>query len=247
MENKPDSEPLEPIEEMFDPKIESQVKRLEQVIEVKRKANLTREEQETLSKGGRPTVLETPGMVEDYIRIYQLSSVGCYTAKQIVDYFWQKDQRVISRSLVSKACKWCRDEWPVLSQREYLVDAENVFKTRIREYTGIIETAKLGEPVFKLSGEPLLDKDGKQAMKVEKERVDRLMRDRTMLEKGLMELRGQLQNNQTIINNTAILGDAHVEMVKKLTLFEIMDEEDRSKYLEIFDKYGKIEPEEPTS
>lgn len=188
-------------------------------------------------------MMDKPALMMDYLRIYQLTSVGCYTPSQIVDYF-AKEKKDMSEQKVRDACKWVRDKWPVLSQREYLVDAENVLKTRIREYTTMIEVAKKGEPMMRHDG-PVLNKEGEQVMKVDKDRVDRLMRDRSNLEKNLMELRGQLHTNMININNTAILGDAHVEMVKKLTLFEIMEDQDKQVYLEIFDKYGKIEPEQP--
>lgn len=195
------------------------------------------------NKGGRPKAEDLPDLMVDYLRIYQLTSVGCYTPSQIVDYFG-KEGKKISESKVLYACKWCREKWPILTQREYLVDSENVFSTRIREYTTMIEIAKKGEPIYALNGEPLLDAAGNERIRVDKDRIDRLMRDRTALEKSLMELRGQLKVNSMVIQNTNILGDAHIEMVKKLTLFEIMAEDDKEKYLEIFDKYGKIEPEE---
>lgn len=222
-----------------------EVDRIEEVISTAEEI-IQAEAVKTKHAGGAPSVMMRPELLADYMRIHHLTSVGNYMPNQIVEYF-AKEGKIISTDKVRYACKWVRDRWPILEEREKLVDAENVVMTRIREYTTMIEKAKIGEPVFRLDGEPLLDKMGNQVMKVDKEFVRVTMKDRAVQERLLMELRGSLRNAQTVITNTAILGDAHMEMTKKLTLFEIMEEPDRLKYLEIFDKYGKIEPEEAPS
>lgn len=190
-------------------------------------------------RGGRPSVIMDKELLNDYLRIYHLSSVGQYLPEQIIEHF-AKEGKSISESKVYYACNWCREKWTILSTREYLVDAENITKARIREYSTMIEVAKRGEPQFKLNGEPLIDALGNQVMLQDKDHVKSLMRDRTAQERTLFQLRGLLDRAQTVIQNTAFLGDAHIEMVKKLSLFEIMEEPDKQKYIEIFHKYGKL-------
>lgn len=187
---------------------------------------------------GRKSVMEKPELLREYIRIYQLRVVGHYLPVQIVEQF-AKEGKEISESKVDYACNWCRSKWQILSTKEYLVDAENMLSARIREYTTMIEKAKKGEAIFMLNGLPLLDKEGNQMIRIDKEGLRSLMRDRSVIERTLLDIRGLSIRAQTIIANTAVIGDAHIEMHKKLSLFEVMEEPDKQRYLEIFDKYGK--------
>lgn len=187
---------------------------------------------------GRKVVMETPELLREYLRIYQLRVVGHYLPLQIVEQF-EKEGKKISESKVDYVCNWCRDRWHILSVKEALVDAENMLEARIREYTSMIEKAKKGEPLLLLDGKPAVDALGEQIMKIDKEGIRSMMRDRSGVERTLLDVRGLSVRAQTVIANTTIIGDAHIEMHKKLSLFEVMEEQDKQRYLEIFDKYGK--------
>jgi len=183
---------------------------------------------------GRPTIAEDINLQIEYMNLHFLR-VG--TGLTIAETAKVKG---VSVSKVKKASEWVRDNFVTTSPTEYFADAEVLLNGRIKEITLEMAETKKGEPALDDMGKPYL-LDGKPIVKWDKKHYRYLMGRRESYEKTLLNIRGLLHQAQFIQAKNVFTGDVTV-MQKNVAVVNSMEPEDRAKFIELLDKYGKPPP-----
>jgi DNA-binding transcriptional regulator YiaG len=157
----------------------------------------------------------------EYIKIHHLRVVGQLSLQEIAD------KLDISISKISQACRWVRENWEVLNTQEYLADAEKLIGAGIREYDLEIEKCREGELVTdNYMGNmvfPVLDFNGNQVRKVDKNHLRSLMKDRQSYVRMLLEVRGLFQKAQIILQKNPIYNEFNLRDVNETDKREIIE------------------------
>ena len=183
--------------------------------------------------GGRPSVETDPSLQAEYYKIYDLHT------RQDMTYAEISQELEVSESKVNKACNWVRNNWLILADREYWIDAEKTYTNRIAEKTQEIVEVKFGKvKCDRITGLPIILPTGQELREVDMKALIELSKVRKSYEDTRNEIRGVIGRQNMVVSQTATVGDTYTILRRKMNIFEVMEEPDKQKLIEIFDKYG---------
>lgn len=186
----------------------------------------------SIVKGHRPSVAEDIELQVDYMNIHFLRIGSGLTIAETAKV------KGISIGKVKRASEWVQDTFVSVAPAQYFADAEVLLNGRIKELALQIAETQKGEPAFNRLTHALIMIDGKIHHRVDKRHLRYLWTRRESYEKTLLSVRGLLHTAQFVQAKNVFTGDVTV-MQKNVAIINNMNAEDRAKFLEILDKYGK--------
>ncbi|MFA6971402.1 MAG: hypothetical protein WC208_08385 [Gallionella sp.] len=186
---------------------------------------------------GRPPISQNRELQAEYIRIHHFKTLGALHNWQVAEVLH------ISEGKVKNACKWVRDTFDILTPQEYQVDGEMMIGSMLVECNNNISKLEKGEPVLKADKTPLLDKDGKVVVWVDKKQLRFEKTLRFKYQSVLLDLRVPRAVNQIVGNQTVIQGNVNIDIEQNVAIINKMAPEDKTKFLEILEKYEQPPPD----
>lgn len=186
--------------------------------------------------GGRRRIDEDEELQEEYFKIFRIKSLGSLSNYEVAKIMQ------CSPAKVSNAVRYVTNNWTRLTPDEGYANYKNLLSQRKRDIEKDIAEAERGSPVIDpLTGQALLDENGKPYIRKDKEFIRRIKRDRIELDKLEMQLDCMLNQNVLMAKN-AFLGQVNItenNIQEIVVTSNKMTVADRNTLKEVLEKYAR--------